>query len=110
MQTLALCELLAEITGEAAELLCSPDGARRASGDSGRSIHAAIDFHAFGQLVLGAWAHTNQATRDAPRLDLIGQEMARAMHPQVPQGALHAQPPVLSQPLPFSSPVKSACP
>eukprot|EP00873_Tetraselmis_striata_P012974 jgi/Tetstr1/433238/TSEL_022526.t1 len=81
-ETLALCELLAEITGEAAELLCSPDGARRASGDSGRSIHAAIDFHAFGQLVLGAWAHTNQATRDAPRLDLIGQEMARAMHPQ----------------------------
>lgn len=90
-QTLALCELLGQVTGELSSSLCSRSSPRRATGASGRSIDAAIDFHAYGQVVLGAWAHTNQPGPEHQLLNTVGREMARAMEPQVqlqprPQG------------------------
>jgi len=83
VQTLALCELLGEVTGESPRTLCSRTNPQRATGTTGRSIDAAIDFHAYGQVVLGAWAHTNQPGPMHRLLNHVGMEMAQAMEPQV---------------------------
>eukprot|EP00873_Tetraselmis_striata_P012977 jgi/Tetstr1/433241/TSEL_022529.t1 len=81
-ETLALCELLGEVTGESPRTLCSRTNPQRATGTTGRSIDAAIDFHAYGQVVLGAWAHTNQPGPMHRLLNHVGMEMAQAMEPQ----------------------------
>jgi hypothetical protein len=82
-QTRSLCELLADVTGEPVNQLCSTSNPVRANGASGRTIDAAIDFHSYGQAILGTWAHTNQPGPGTPQMNAIGREMARAMEPEV---------------------------
>ena len=80
---MGICEFIAQATGEPAHHLCSTDSPHAATGNGHATVVGAIDFHSYGQLVLGGWAHTNQPTSDTLKNQYIGQHMVEAMKPQV---------------------------
>ena len=80
---MGICEFIARATGEPSMRLCSTDSPHTASGNGHATITAAIDFHSFGQLVLGGWAHTNQPTPSMLKNENIGRMMVEKMKPQV---------------------------
>mmetsp|Transcript_16191 Transcript_16191/g.45135 ORF Transcript_16191/g.45135 Transcript_16191/m.45135 type:complete len:684 (+) Transcript_16191:3-2054(+) len=82
-ETLAICELVANVTNQSGDRLCDKNSPHPAvMTGAGDSIAAAIDFHAFGQLVLGSWAHTNQPAADSIRMSSIGNMMVEALLPE----------------------------